>query len=65
MLNKEDVKTLSQLVDFINERESWSLEVEEIIANNGWCGDCGEYDGVCHDGTDRVIINEQGFAELI
>jgi len=60
-----EVKTLNQLVEFINEREDWSLEVSNIIANNGWHDETGSVYGVCSDGKQKVAINEQGQAEVI
>lgn len=56
---------MSQLVDYINNSEDWPLEVETIIDKNGWESDCGEAYGVCHDATEKIIINEHGRAELI
>lgn len=65
-MKASEIKTMSELVEFINEREEWSLEVEEIIERNGWVSDCGEDFGVCHDDKgNKVIINDNGEAELI
>ena len=61
-----EVKTLGQLVEFINEREEWSLEVTEIIESNGWQDITGEERGVCIDaeGNEMVVINDNGKAEI-
>lgn len=61
-----EVKTLSQLVGFINEREEWSLEVADIIESNGWQDITGEERGVClnADGSEMVVINDDGQAEI-
>ena len=61
-----EVKTLGQLVEFINEREEWSLEVTDIIESNGWQDITGEYCGVCIDaeGNEMVVINDKGHAEI-
>ena len=61
-----EVKTLGQLVEFINEREEWSLEVTDIIENNGWQDITGEERGVCIDseGNEMVVINDNGQAEI-
>lgn len=61
-----EVKTLGQLVEFINEREEWSLEVTDIIDNNGWQDITGEDRGVCIDaeGNEMVVINDNGQAEI-
>lgn len=65
-MNKIEVKTLEQLVDFINEHDEWSLEVTDIIESNGWQDITGEERGVCIDvdGNEMVIINDRGQAEI-
>ena len=61
-----EVKTLDQLVEFINEREDWPLEVSDIIESNGWQDITGEERGVCldADGKEMVVINDDGEAEV-
>lgn len=61
-----EVKTLEQLVEFINERDEWSLEVTDIIEGNGWQDITGEERGVCLDteGNEMVVINDEGKAEI-
>ena len=65
-INIFGVKSMTDLVEYINRHEDWQMEVETIIALNGWIDDCGETYGVCHDDNgNKVIINEQGDAEVI
>lgn len=65
-MKAENIKTMNDLVEFINEQSQWSLEVEKIIERNGWVNDCGEDCGVCHDDKgNKVIINDNGEAEYI
>ena len=59
-----EVKTLEQLVEFINERDEWSNEVSDIIENNGWQDLSGDEFDVCQDGKQKVAINENGKAEI-
>lgn len=59
-----EVKTLEQLVEFINERDEWSIEVSNIIENNGWQDLSGDEFDVCQDGNKKVSINENGEAEI-
>ena len=60
------IATLDQLADYINESNDWQLDVEDIIELNGWHSDCGDTYGVCHDDKgNKVVINEQGDAEVI
>lgn len=59
-----DVRTLDELVEFINERDEWSNEVAEIIEANSWeeLSD-NEFD-VCQDDNRKVAINEDGIVEV-
>ena len=59
-----EVKTLEQLVEFINERDEWSNEVSDIIESNGWQDLSGDEFDVCQDGNQKVAINENGNAEI-
>lgn len=65
-MEKIEVRTLAQLVEFINERDEWSNDVTDIIESNGWQDITGEERGVCLDaeGNEMVIINDNGFAEI-
>lgn len=65
-MNKMEVRTLSQLVEFINERDEWSLDVSDIIESNGWQDITGVEHGVCLDkeGNLMVEINDDGKAEI-
>lgn len=65
-MNKMEVRTLEQLVEYINERDEWSLDVSDIIKSNGWQDITGEERGVClnAEGDEMVIINDEGKAEI-
>lgn len=65
-MNKMEVRTLEQLVEYINERDEWSLDVSDIIKSNGWQDITGEERGVClnAEGNEMVIINDEGKAEI-
>lgn len=65
-MKKIEVRTLEQLVEFINERDEWSLDVADIIESNGWQDITGEESGVCLDaeGNKMVVINDKGQAEI-
>lgn len=65
-MNKMEVRTLKQLVEYINERDEWSLDVSNIIESNGWQDITGEERGVClnAEGNEMVIINDEGKAEI-
>lgn len=65
-MNKMEVRTLNQLVEYINERDEWSLDVSDIIESNGWQDITGEERGVClnAEGNEMVIINDEGKAKI-
>lgn len=57
--------TMQSLADYINESEDWPLDVEDIIEENGWVSDCGTEFGVCHNETDKVVMNDAGVAIVV
>lgn len=61
-----EVRTLSQLVEYINERDEWTNDVVDIIESNGWQDITGVERGVCLDkeGNQMVEINDQGKAVI-
>lgn len=61
-----EVRTLSQLVEYINERDEWTNDVVDIIESNGWQDITGVERGVCLDkeGNLMVVINDQGKAVI-
>lgn len=61
----ENMTTLEELRDFINENENWNLEVTNIIEKNGWKDETGETWGVCSDGKRRIILDDNAKAEII
>lgn len=65
-MKKMEVRTLNQLVEFINERDEWSTDVIDIIESNGWQDITDIERGVCLDeeGNEMVIINDKGLAEI-
>lgn len=65
-MKKMEVRTLSQLVEYINERNEWTNDVVDIIESNGWQDITDVERGVCLDkeGNLMVVINEQGKAVI-
>lgn len=61
-----EVRTLSQLVEYINERNEWTNDVTDIIESNGWQDITDVERGVCLDkeGNLMVVINDQGKAVI-
>lgn len=61
----ENMTTLEELRDFINDNEDWNIEVSNIITKNGWTDETGETWGVCSDGKRRIILNDNATAEIV
>lgn len=61
----ENMTTLEELRDFINDNEDWNLEVSNIIEKNGWTDETSETWGVCSDGKRRIILDDNATAEII
>lgn len=59
------MNTLEELRDYINANEDWQIEVNEIIAQNGWTDDTGEAFGICNDGKRRLQFDENMIAEIL
>jgi hypothetical protein len=58
--------TLQDVADYYNESEEFVTPyIEELIESKGWVSDCGTQWGICHSDTQKVVINENGEAEVI
>ena len=64
-MTTNNIKTLQQLADYINENEDWQLATSDIIEQNGWHDETGETYGVCSHGNEKVVFNERAQAEVI
>ena len=63
---KNNINTLEQLAEYINNNSVWPWDVEEIIERNEWVSDCEDEYGVCHDANgNKIVINEFGEAVVI
>ena len=59
------ITTMQELADYINAKDEWPLEVEDIIEANGWINDCGTDWGICHNDKEKVVVNDDGKAEVV
>lgn len=62
---EQGISTMEELAEYINESEDWPADVEDIIEENGWVSDCGSEFGVCHDASQKVVINDEGKAVCV
>lgn len=58
----ETIRTMGDLADYINAADEWPADVEDIIEANGWVSDCGETYGVCHNGSEKIVMDGDGKA---
>lgn len=59
------VFTLDDLAAYINNSVKMPDDVSEIIAANGWNDETATMCGVASDGERKVILNEDGIANVI
>lgn len=56
-------ETMQEIADYYNESDFIDVpELERMIENAGWVSDCAMDFGVCHNETEKVIINDEGVA---
>lgn len=65
IIEEQGISTMEELAEYINESEEWPIDVEAIIEENGWVSDCGTEFGVCHDASQKVVINDEGKAVCV
>ena len=59
-------ETMQDIADYYNESDCLNVaELEAMIEANGWVSDCGDEWGVCHNDTEKVIINDEGEAIVV
>ena len=56
-------ETMQDVADYYNECDVLDTQaLEAMIEANGWVSDCNTEWGVCHNDTEKVIINDEGQA---
>lgn len=56
-------ETMQDVADYYNECDVLDTQaLENMIEANGWVSDCDTEWGVCHNDTEKVIINDEGQA---
>lgn len=61
-----EAETMQDVADYYNNCESLDTQaLEAMIEANGWVSDCDTEWGVCHNDTERVIINDEGQAVVV
>lgn len=59
-------ETMQDVADYYNECDVLDTqELEAMIKANGWVSDCATEWGVCHNDTEKVIINDEGQAVVV
>ena len=59
-------ETMQDVADYYNEcDELYTPELEAMIEANGWTSDCATDFGICHNDTEKVIVNDNGEAVVV
>lgn len=59
-------ETMQDIADYYNEADCLdTMELERMIEANGWVSDCATEWGVCHNDTEKVIVNDNGEAIVV
>ena len=54
--------TMQDVADYYNESDTLGPELDAMIEANGWVNDCDTETGICHNDTEKVIVNDEGQA---
>ena len=58
--------TMQDVADYYNESDCIDVNaLETMIETNGWVSDCGSDYGICHSDTEKVVVNDNGEAEVV
>ena len=63
--NTREITTMQDLANYINGKDEWPADVEDIIEENGWVSDTGEIYGICHNDDERLIFDGDGETAII
>ena len=55
-------ETMQDVADYYNESDTLGPELDAMIEANGWISDCDSECGICHNDTEKVIVNDEGQA---
>lgn len=59
-------ETMQDVADYYNEQDCIDVQaLEAMIEQNGWVSDCGTDYGICHNDTEKVIVNDEGEAVVV
>ena len=58
--------TMQDVADYYNETVCVDVaSMEAMIEANGWVSDCATEWGICHNDTEKVVINDNGEAVVV
>jgi hypothetical protein len=62
----EVADTMQDIADYYNECDVLdTAALERMIEDNGWVSDCATEWGICHNDTEKVVINDNGEAVVV
>ncbi|MBR2016147.1 MAG: hypothetical protein IKA00_02425 [Prevotella sp.] len=57
--------TLQDVADYYNEVDVLGPELDAMIEANGWVNDCDQEWGICHNDSEKVVVNDKGQAIVV
>lgn len=57
--------TMQDVADYYNESDTLGPELDAMIEANGWVNDCDQEWGICHNDTEKVVVNDEGQAIVV
>lgn len=58
-------ETMQDIADYYNESDILGPELDTMIEDNGWVNDCDTERGICHNESEKVIVNDNGKAVVM
>lgn len=58
-------ETMQDVADYYNESDTLGPELDAMIEANGWVNDCDQEWGICHNDTEKVVVNDEGQAIVV
>lgn len=57
--------TLQDVAEYYNESDTLGPELDAMIEANGWVNDCDQEWGICHNDSEKVVVNDEGQAIVV
>lgn len=62
---KKNISNLNDFCNYLNSCNEWPLEANSIIEENGWEDLTGTSYGICSDGENKIVLEDNGTYSVI